>query len=282
MRSRRCPTSSRPRPRSSSPARSSADRSAWDVRWIRRRLATPATRARERSWPSGRRLGRSLRNRQLAPESNRKSGTRTARCVDVRFDRPRLRPHEHDHDRRSRWALAPGRRSSCARIPRWLGLDVACGTGKLTAALAAAVGPTGRVVGVDLSTAMLEEARRAFGAVGPGRVRCGQCARLAVRCERLRRGHYRLRAAEPGELRGRFPRDGEGRAARRPGSLPGADDPAPEDRGALLLGRVGGWPRPSAGSSDGARPTPICPTRLTDSQTPRRWRKRCVRLAWRT
>ena len=42
-------------------------------------------------------------------------------------------------------------------------LDVACGTGKLTAALAAAVGPVGRVVGVDLSTAMLDEARRAFG-----------------------------------------------------------------------------------------------------------------------
>jgi demethylmenaquinone methyltransferase / 2-methoxy-6-polyprenyl-1,4-benzoquinol methylase len=42
-------------------------------------------------------------------------------------------------------------------------LDVACGTGKLTAALAGAVGPEGRVVGVDLSAAMLDEARRAFG-----------------------------------------------------------------------------------------------------------------------
>lgn len=42
-------------------------------------------------------------------------------------------------------------------------LDVACGTGKLTAALAGAVGPEGRVVGVDLSPAMLDEARRAFG-----------------------------------------------------------------------------------------------------------------------
>jgi demethylmenaquinone methyltransferase/2-methoxy-6-polyprenyl-1,4-benzoquinol methylase len=45
-------------------------------------------------------------------------------------------------------------------------LDVACGTGKLTAALASAVGPTGRVVGVDLSTAMLEQARHAFGGLG--------------------------------------------------------------------------------------------------------------------
>jgi demethylmenaquinone methyltransferase / 2-methoxy-6-polyprenyl-1,4-benzoquinol methylase len=42
-------------------------------------------------------------------------------------------------------------------------LDVACGTGKLTAALAGAVGPEGRVVGVDLSAAMLDEARHAFG-----------------------------------------------------------------------------------------------------------------------
>jgi demethylmenaquinone methyltransferase/2-methoxy-6-polyprenyl-1,4-benzoquinol methylase len=42
-------------------------------------------------------------------------------------------------------------------------LDIACGTGKLTAALAGAVGPSGRVVGIDLSPAMLDEARRAFG-----------------------------------------------------------------------------------------------------------------------
>jgi demethylmenaquinone methyltransferase/2-methoxy-6-polyprenyl-1,4-benzoquinol methylase len=42
-------------------------------------------------------------------------------------------------------------------------LDVACGTGKLTAALSGAVGPAGRVVGIDLSPAMIEEARRAYG-----------------------------------------------------------------------------------------------------------------------
>lgn len=38
-------------------------------------------------------------------------------------------------------------------------VDVACGTGKLTVALAERVGPFGRVVGVDLSEAMLERAR---------------------------------------------------------------------------------------------------------------------------
>lgn len=60
-----------------------------------------------------------------------------------------------------RWRCAAVR---AARLSRGdAALDVACGTGKLTAALAAAVGPAGRVVGIDLSEAMLDEARRAFG-----------------------------------------------------------------------------------------------------------------------
>ncbi len=60
-----------------------------------------------------------------------------------------------------RWRRAAVR---AARLSRGgTALDVACGTGKLTAALAGAVGPEGRVVGVDLSPAMLDEARRAFG-----------------------------------------------------------------------------------------------------------------------
>jgi demethylmenaquinone methyltransferase / 2-methoxy-6-polyprenyl-1,4-benzoquinol methylase len=42
-------------------------------------------------------------------------------------------------------------------------LDVACGTGRLTFALAAVAGPEGRVVGLDLSPAMLVEAHRASG-----------------------------------------------------------------------------------------------------------------------
>jgi demethylmenaquinone methyltransferase/2-methoxy-6-polyprenyl-1,4-benzoquinol methylase len=40
--------------------------------------------------------------------------------------------------------------------------DVACGTGKLTAALAERVGPFGRVVGIDLSDGMLELARSEY------------------------------------------------------------------------------------------------------------------------
>ena len=39
-------------------------------------------------------------------------------------------------------------------------IDVACGTGRLSAALAERVGPFGRVVGVDLSPAMIDLARR--------------------------------------------------------------------------------------------------------------------------
>jgi demethylmenaquinone methyltransferase/2-methoxy-6-polyprenyl-1,4-benzoquinol methylase len=39
-------------------------------------------------------------------------------------------------------------------------IDVACGSGKLAAELATAVGPTGRVLGVDLSPGMIELARR--------------------------------------------------------------------------------------------------------------------------
>lgn len=64
-----------------------------------------------------------------------------------------------------RWRRAAVR---AARLDRGgVALDVACGTGKLTADLAAAVGPEGRVVGVDLSPGMLDEARRAFGSL-PG------------------------------------------------------------------------------------------------------------------
>ncbi len=42
-------------------------------------------------------------------------------------------------------------------------LDIACGTGKLTCALAAVVGPSGHATGLDIAPAMLEEARRACG-----------------------------------------------------------------------------------------------------------------------
>jgi demethylmenaquinone methyltransferase/2-methoxy-6-polyprenyl-1,4-benzoquinol methylase len=40
--------------------------------------------------------------------------------------------------------------------------DIACGTGKLTGGLAEAVGPFGRVIGIDLSDGMLERARAEY------------------------------------------------------------------------------------------------------------------------
>jgi len=45
------------------------------------------------------------------------------------------------------------------------GLDVACGSGKLTAELARIAGPKGRVVGLDFSPQMLEVARRDHPAI---------------------------------------------------------------------------------------------------------------------
>lgn len=60
------------------------------------------------------------------------------------------------------WRRAAAR--ACGLVSGGQALDVACGTGKLTVLLAAAVGPTGRVVGLDASEEMLEIARRQSGA----------------------------------------------------------------------------------------------------------------------
>src|SRR5687767_10981538 len=60
--------------------------------------------------------------------------------------------------------LDAGWRRAAARAtrlrPGMRALDVACGSGTLTRELARAVGPTGSVLGVDLSDGMLELARR--------------------------------------------------------------------------------------------------------------------------
>jgi demethylmenaquinone methyltransferase / 2-methoxy-6-polyprenyl-1,4-benzoquinol methylase len=59
-------------------------------------------------------------------------------------------------------------------------LDVACGTGKLTAALAQAVGPRGHVVGIDLSPGMLDQARRACDGIPGVEFRLGNALALPV------------------------------------------------------------------------------------------------------
>jgi demethylmenaquinone methyltransferase/2-methoxy-6-polyprenyl-1,4-benzoquinol methylase len=77
-----------------------------------------------------------------------------------------------------RWRRAAVRAAGLSR--GGAALDVACGTGKLSASLAGAVGPEGRVLGVDISEAMLDIARRAYGEL-PGVVfRVGNALYLPV------------------------------------------------------------------------------------------------------
>src|ERR1035437_9629567 len=77
-----------------------------------------------------------------------------------------------------RWRKAALRATRLAR--GGAALDVACGTGKLTAALASIAGPEGRVVGVDLSPAMIDEARRIFGSLPGVEFRVGNALALPV------------------------------------------------------------------------------------------------------
>jgi demethylmenaquinone methyltransferase / 2-methoxy-6-polyprenyl-1,4-benzoquinol methylase len=58
-----------------------------------------------------------------------------------------------------RWRSAAGDAAGLGKGDR--AIDVACGTGKLTAMLGTHVGPFGRVVGLDVAPGMLDRARRA-------------------------------------------------------------------------------------------------------------------------
>ena len=77
-----------------------------------------------------------------------------------------------------RWRRAAVRAARLA--PGESVLDVACGTGKLTAALALVVGPLGKAVGVDLAPVMLEEARRSWGDMVQVEFRLGNALALPV------------------------------------------------------------------------------------------------------
>jgi SAM-dependent methyltransferase len=63
--------------------------------------------------------------------------------------------------------------------PGDLALDVGCGTGRALPALAAAVGPTGRVLGIDLTPAMLTEAGAKAGD-GCAALVLADCRRLPI------------------------------------------------------------------------------------------------------
>jgi SAM-dependent methyltransferase len=76
-----------------------------------------------------------------------------------------------DYDRLWQEPLGSARTALATRVAARGGervLDVACGTGRLALDLARAVGPGGSVVGVDLSAAMVDAARRRVAAHGIG------------------------------------------------------------------------------------------------------------------
>ena len=93
-------------------------------------------------------------------------GERAARtgARDVRPDLAVVRPDEPGDEPRHGRAVAGGRAVRCAGLePGRAALDVCCGTGDLAIELRRAVGPGGRVVGLDFSEQMLEVARAKGG-----------------------------------------------------------------------------------------------------------------------
>jgi demethylmenaquinone methyltransferase/2-methoxy-6-polyprenyl-1,4-benzoquinol methylase len=160
-----------------------------------------------------------------------------------------------------RWRRAAVRLTKLSRGQA--ALDVACGTGKLTAALAGAVGPAGRVVGVDLSSAMLHEARHAFGGLANVEFRIGDALALPVDdgsfdAATIAFGLRNLSSFEDGfREMARAVRSGGPEwpvASTRPGSVP--------------------RPRSWARFSGGGPPTHTCRTRWMGFRRPRSWPRR--------
>ena len=77
----------------------------------------------------------------------------------------------HDYERLWQAQLGPAQADMLARVELRAGervVDVACGTGLVSFAAAAAVGTTGRVLGVDISGVMVDAARGRAEALGVG------------------------------------------------------------------------------------------------------------------
>ena len=77
----------------------------------------------------------------------------------------------HDYERLWQAQLGPAQADMLARVALRAGervVDVACGTGLVSFAAAEAVGASGRVLGVDISGAMVEAAQRRADALGVG------------------------------------------------------------------------------------------------------------------
>ena len=73
-------------------------------------------------------------------------------------------------------------------------LDVGCGTGASTLALAAAVSPGGRVVGADISEFHVARARERAAGIDGRRARAGGCADPRLRAGGLRSRRSRVSA----------------------------------------------------------------------------------------
>jgi SAM-dependent methyltransferase len=77
----------------------------------------------------------------------------------------------HDYERLWQAQLGPAQADMLARVELRAGervIDVACGTGLVSFAAAAAVGATGRVLGVDISGVMVDAAQGRADALGVG------------------------------------------------------------------------------------------------------------------
>src|SRR5579864_8276581 len=136
--------------------RSAAAGLAWLARWCER---WPIARSNSAWRPCVSALGRGSRRSGRGSDD---IGERDPEAVRSMFDRIARR-----YDRVNTVLSAgtdSGWRRRAAREAGIAGggsaLDVACGSGKLTAELARSAGPQGRVVGLDFSARMLDVARR--------------------------------------------------------------------------------------------------------------------------
>ena len=181
-----------------------------------------------------RNLAMGHRARRLAVAPPIGGSTSTAPCQRVRGstmpgdERRADAPHRH-HLRRHgpdlRGAAVRARRAAQRLVevadlpPGGRVLDVATGTGHAAIAAAARLGPTGSVLGIDISEGMLEIARGTIEPLGlpiegPRRRRAGpRPARRVVRRRHLRLGHL-LRAGPGGGCPGVPPRARPRRPAR--------------------------------------------------------------------
>ncbi|MFG1991785.1 methyltransferase domain-containing protein [Actinoplanes sp. NPDC048988] len=135
--------------------------------------------------------------------------------------------------------------------PGDLALDVGCGTGRALPALAAAVGPTGRVIGLDCTTEMLTEARTRGPAaliqadalrlpLAPARVAVVFAAGLVHHLPDPAAGLAELaRVTHPGGRLALFHPSGRRALAARHGRTLSRDEPMNEDILTTLLTKTG-------------------------------------------